>query len=185
MKLRSGRIGTGGILFPAPACVLSFFLVSLFLLPGCSSYRLGKAGVDVPFRNLHIAPVVVNIPVPELQNELERALRSTVIESGVVDLQRDVKRADAILEVCIESEKKETVAALAGDTGVADVMSREWQISFSLTDRTGRILISDSALPTRSLVFRDGGFAESYRQNIPAMADQLANDILDSILATC
>ena len=184
MKFRSGRIGTGGIQFPAPACVLSFFFMSLFLLPGCSSYRLGKAGVDVPFRTLHIAPVVLNVPLPELQNELERALRSTIIESGVVDLQRDAQRADAVLEVHIESEKRETVAALAGDTGIADVMSREWQVRFTLTDRTGRILISDSALPTRSLVFRDGGFAESYRQKIPAMADQLANDILDSIFAT-
>ena len=184
MKLRSGPIGTGGIRPLASGCVLSLFFVAFCFFPGCTSYRLGKSGEQVPFRTLHIAPVVVNVPVPDLQNELERALRSIVIESGFVVFQPNLQLADATLEIHIESEKRETVAALGGDTGIADVMSREWQVRFTLTDRTGRMLISDFTLPTRSLVFREGGFAESYRQRIPAMADQLANDILDTIWAT-
>ena len=182
MKLRSGCIGTHG--GHPPILLLPALVLLLCVGPGCASYHLGKAGRDVPFRTLHIAPVVVNIPVPDLQTELERSLRTSVIQSGVAEFQRDNQRADAILEVHIESEKRETVAALAGDTGVADVMSREWQVRYTLTDRTGRILIADTALPTLSLVFREGGFAESYRQRIPAMADQLANDILETVWAT-
>ena len=94
---------------------------------------------------------------------------ATVPDSAASDstMAADPAAADTTAAAEEEAVPADTVAAPADSTPE----SAEQPASPGLISEAARF-------------FREGGFAESYRQRIPAMADQLANDILETVWAT-
>lgn len=151
------------------------------LLNSCNHYQMGRPGVDAtaaPVR-VWIAPVIMDAVVADVLVPLQRELREEVIRNPSMQLVNSPKRADAHLHVVVEQLRRETLARRSDDTGLADVMQLELVLRYELRAAEGQVT-REGVVNAGGPIFRDAGFAESARQRLPAILNELARDILQA-----
>ncbi|MEQ9825550.1 MAG: hypothetical protein ABQ298_14285 [Puniceicoccaceae bacterium] len=149
------------------------------LLNACSHYQMGRPGVDAtsaPVR-VWIAPVIMDAVVADVMVPLQRELREQVIRNPSMQLVNSPGLADARLHVIVDQLLRETLARRSDDTGLADVMRLELVLRYELEDAEGQVT-REGVVDAGGPIFREAGFAESARQRLPAILNELARDIL-------
>ena len=148
----------------------------------CSHYQLGTGG-QVKFSRLYIAPVTTDALIPQAQALVTSQLREAFLKDGRVGLAESLDDADATLTVTLTGYQRDVTVAQAQDTGLARRFDVTLRAKVTLTDlRTKNALFENRVLSARLGVFTDSGQQQSEYQNLPLLAEKLAQEALHASL---
>ncbi len=149
-------------------------LAALVSLTGCGHYRLGT-GSRPTFASIYIAPVQNKADAPQATAVVSARLREAFLRDGRVALTAAPEEADALLVVTLTRYGRETLTALAADTGRARKLNLALEATATLTDRrTGRTLFERRPLHADRQIFTDSGQLQAEYDAVPLLAEQLA-----------
>lgn len=154
----------------------------LLLLAGCAHYQLGT-GTKLSFSTLYVAPVRNASGLPQAQAIVSTQVRQAFINDGRVALAASPAAADATLEVDLISYSRQAAVSLRTDTGLARTFNVTLNARCTLRDnRTGRVLFANRPLSVTKEVFTDSGQLQAEYQNVPLLAQTLAQDVMHAVL---
>ncbi len=149
---------------------------------GCAHYRLGT-GTKIPFSSLYVAPVQNHAGLPQAAAIVSAQLRETFLRDGRLTLAASPEEADAVLTVTLASYGRETLTALARDTGLARKLGLTLEATATLTDQhTGHVLFERRPLHAVRQAFTDSGQLEAEADTVPLLAQQLAQAAARTVL---
>ncbi|MEI6862249.1 MAG: LPS assembly lipoprotein LptE [Verrucomicrobiota bacterium] len=154
----------------------------VFAAGGCAHYHLGT-GTAPAFTSLYLAPVQNRAGVSQATAIISTQLREAFLRDGRIALATSPAQADAVLTVTLISYGRETLTALARDTGLARKLGLTLEATASLTEqRTGRVLFAQRPLHAVRQAFTDSGQLESESDAMPLLAEQLGQAAAHSVL---
>jgi hypothetical protein len=175
-------------IFPPRLRLLLLLAALPALTSSCSHYRLGVENRQA-FSTLHVAVVESDALVPQARAIVTTQLREAFIKDGRVALVNSPEEADATLTVRLADYRRDVTVVRPDDTGLARRFDVTLRTRVTLTDnRTRTAVFADRELLARRGVFSDsrrpddGGLIQSEYQNIPLLAEVLANDIVRAVL---
>jgi len=130
-------------------------------------------------KRVYVEPVIMEVAIPEFQVIFSRELRNAIIATGSYKVSDNRSVADAVLQVSITEQTRDSLARVSGDTGLSDVLSVEIYANYALEGTGGNTLSEGDSL-VRGQILRNNGFAESFRQTTPSLAKSLAEDVVQS-----
>lgn len=158
------------------------------LTSACSHYQLGT-GSRQTFSTLHVAVVETDALVPQARAIVTTQLREAFIKDGRVALVNSPQQADATLSVRLVDYRRDVTVVRPDDTGLARRFDVTLDAMVTLSDnRSQTAPISDRLISAKRGVFSDstrpddGGLIQSEYQNIPLLAEALANDVVRAVL---
>jgi len=158
-----------------------FHLLALAtLLSGCGAYHIGDPA-KLPFSTVHIAPPLNASNAPQASALVGTSLSRRLERSGRVALA-PAATADAQVEVTLLRLEREATIARSEDTG----LSRRWRVvlhaEITLTDRrTNRPYFTKRTVSAFDEVYSDSGLVTAEYQNMPLLADRLAEALAHEI----
>lgn len=155
-------------------------MVTLGLLSGCASYKLGMP-VETPFKTLHVATVETEALVPQAAALLTRDLREAFIRDGRLTLVNETD-AGAILAVTLVLYERDLSATASQDTARARSFDLELTALATLTGPNGQTYFKDRRFIVEELAFTDAGLLQSEYGAMPVLTRDLANKIRDAVL---
>jgi hypothetical protein len=151
---------------------------------GCAHYHLGT-GASPAFASLYLAPVQNHAGVPQATAIVSAQLREAFLRDGRIALAASPELADAILTVTLASYGRETLTALARDTGLARKLGLTLEATATLTDqRTGQVMFERRPLHAVRQAFTDSGQLQAEADAVPLLAEQLAQAATRAVLDT-
>lgn len=179
---QSKAIGRARLLVALSLATAPVFLVS------CSHYQLGIENRRT-FTTLHVAVVESDALIPQARAAITTQLREAFVKDGRVALVNTPQSADALLTVRLVDYRRDVTVVRPGDTGLARRFDVTLRAVATLTDtRTQTAIFADRELDVKRGVFSDstrpddGGLIQSEYQNIPLLAEVLANDLVRATL---
>ena len=165
------------------AALLPTLLLALGLT-ACAGYRLGT-GTEPKFSRLFIAPVGIDVLVPQARATVTTALREAFLKDGRVALAVSPEEADVVLTLHINGYGRDTTVVRADDTGLARRFDVSLRARATLSDRrSGKDIFTDRVLNAKRGVFTDSGQLQSEYQNLPLLSAELAKQALQAALDT-
>jgi len=161
----------------------AFLLVALVagLGAGCAGYQLGDAA-KLPFARIHVAPPMNTSPAPQAAALVGSSLTRALDRSGRVAIAPE-SGADAVLKVTLTDYRREIAAERSDDTRLA----RKWRVILTaectLTNRhDGQAWFRRRVVSAFDEVYVDSGLVPAEYQNMPVLADRLAQEIAREVL---
>jgi len=150
-------------------------------LAGCSRYQLGDPAT-LPFATIHVAPPVNTSLAPQSAAVVGANLVRALDRSGRVTIA-PAASADALLGVTITDYRREIAADRSDDTSLA----RKWRVVLTaectLTNRRdGKTWFTRRIVRAFDEVYVDSGLVPAEYQNMPVLADRLAQEIAREVL---
>lgn len=155
-------------------------LVALWFV-GCTGYQLGDPAT-LPFATIHVAPPVNASLAPQSAPLLGASLTRALERSGRVQVAaHDV--ADAQLSIVITDYRREVAAERSEDTSLA----RKWRVILTaectLTNRRdARDWFTRRVVNAFDEVYVDSGLVGAEYENMPVLAERLAQEISREVL---
>jgi hypothetical protein len=148
---------------------------------GCAGYRLGDPAT-LPFATIHVAPPVNASLAPQAAALVGASLTREQDRSGRVSIAAE-GTADALLTLTLVDYRGDVTAERAEDTSLA----RKWRVTLTaectLTQRVdGRIWFSRRPVQAFDEVYVDSGLVPAEQQNMPVLAQRLAQEIAREVL---
>lgn len=163
---------------------LFLVLLSLVLFSGCAHYRLGT-GATLSFHTLYVAPVVNQSNMPQSVAIISTQLREAFLRDSRIVLVNTPEEADATLTVRLLKYSSAGKTGLRNDTGLARNFDVSVEAEASLRDnRDNHFLFQNRKTTATREVFADSGQLQAEYNNIPLLAETLANNIRSATLDT-
>lgn len=164
-----------------PLTAVAVLFVVLGAGVGCAHYRLGTGG-QLAIETLYLPPVANTAAVPQATALVTREVRLALIRDGRVRLVESPDEADAVLQLTLEDYAREMTTTLASDTGRARKFDVTLRTRCVMTHQeTGEVLLDRTIDSTRQIFTDDGQLAAEY-QNLPQIAQLLANRVAHAVL---
>jgi hypothetical protein len=150
-------------------------------LAGCAGYQLGDPAT-LPFATIHVAPPVNASLAPQAAPLVGTTLVRSFDRSGRVRIAaRD--DAEAVLEVTLTEYRREVAADRSDDTSLA----RKWRVELTAectlaNPRSGQTWFTRRMISAFDEVYVDSGLVPAEYQNMPVLADRLAQEIAREVL---
>jgi hypothetical protein len=160
-------------------------LTGLFFgLAGCSNYHLGT-GAQPKFSRLYIAPVASETLIPQAQAIVATQVREAFLKDGRVTLADSPGNADAVLKITLSSYHRNASVALTTDTALARRFDVTLAAKATLTlSAQAEPAFKDRPLVAERGVFTDSGQQQAEYQNVPLLAEILADQAVHAVLDT-
>jgi hypothetical protein len=160
-------------------------LLSVFLcLSGCAGYQLGT-GTSTKFTTLFIAPVTTEALIPQARELVTTQVREAFLKDGRVRLVDSPAEADAVLQIALTGYDRAVAVSRQDDTGLARRFDVSLRAHATLTnERTKEVFFTRRPLVAKRGVFTDSGLVPSEYQALPLLAEQLASEVVHSVLDT-
>lgn len=144
-------------------------------LSGCAGYRIG------PVKPAYLAHVET-IAVPAFQNQTFLPHISALVTNTVIrQIQQDgtyrivtEENADAVLKATILSVSRSPVRSVRGNVLATTEFNLGLTISYSLVDRTGKVLIGPATITGATSFFVSADVTTEERQALPLAAEDVA-----------
>lgn len=150
-------------------------------LGGCAGYRLGSM-LPPGIRTLHIPTVDNQTGEPLVETEVTRALMSRIQTDGTLRIDRDAS-ADAVLHVVLREYLMEGIAFERGPSARPNEVRITLVADLSFMDaRTGEILSRHTGARGSATTEFAGNASATKRNALPAVAEDLARDIVRRIV---
>jgi len=160
---------------------LGLFAVAL-ALGGCAQYHLGTAA-RTSFTTLYVAPVANQSHLPQAQAIVSTQLREAFLHDGRVTLVNSPEAADATLTVVIRDYHRDIRAVREDDTGLARKFSLVLGTECTLRDnRSGHDLFTRRPVSVARDAFTDGGQLQAEYQDLPLLAEAMAQKVAHTVL---
>lgn len=153
-------------------------LLSIFLLTGCASYRLGLPGGE-GVKSIYLEPVINDSDTPQIRALLTEQLRRQFGQSAQWRLA-DREDAEYQLQVRITRSSQRVGATREDDTGRGLSFSTRLIASGELTlpDGTSRKL---TELESDGVIFATPGQPEVAYQSLPSLSQKLAEQVYRAV----
>ncbi len=156
-------------------------IAGVLMLAGCSGYKLGDPAT-LPFASIHVDPPVNTSLAPQAAALVGSSVARALDRSGRVSVMPEAD-ADALLAVTLTSYRHEVAADRSNDTRLA----RKWRVTLTaectLTSRRdGKAWFTRRAVSAFDEVYVDSGLNPAEYQNMPVLADRLAQEIVREVL---
>lgn len=164
----------------ATAAFVSFALAAL-LGAGCAGYQLGDPAT-LPFASIHVATPVNTSLAPQAAALVGSSLTRELDRSGRVRIA-PASSAEAVLAVTLTDYRRELAAERSSDTRLA----RKWRVTLTaectLTGQgDGQAWFTRRVVSAFDEVYVDSGLVPAEYQNMPVLADRLAQEIAREVL---
>jgi outer membrane lipopolysaccharide assembly protein LptE/RlpB len=162
--------------------VLGLLCGAALLLAGCSHYQLGTTG-KLAFTTLYVEPVANKAHIPQAQAILSTRIRDAFANDSRVTLVNSPEAADATLQVVIKDYHRDISSLLEADPGRARKFTLTLGVDCTLRqNRTGQVLFADRRVSAQRDAFTDGGQLQAEYQDVPLLAQSLADKIAHAVL---
>lgn len=162
--------------------VLGLICGAALLLAGCSHYQLGTTG-KLAFTTLYVEPVANKTHLPQSQAILSTQIRDAFAKDGRVTLVNSPEAADATLEVVIKDYHRDVASLLESDPGRARKFTLTLGVDCTLRqNRTGQMLFANRRVTAQRDALTDGGQLQAEYQDVPLLAQSLADRIAHAVL---
>jgi hypothetical protein len=162
--------------------VLGLICGAVALFAGCAHYQLGTAG-KLAFTTLYVEPVVNRTHLPQSQAILSTQIREAFARDARVTLVNSPEAADATLQVVIKDYHRDVASLLESDPGRARKFTLTLGVDCTLKqNRTGQVLFADRRVTAQRDAFTDGGQLQAEYQDVPLLAQSLADKITHAVL---
>jgi hypothetical protein len=160
---------------------LAVTLLVALVFAGCAGYQLGDPAT-VPFASIHVAPPVNTSLAPQAGALVGASLARELDRSGRVSIAAE-EAADALLKLTLVDYRREVSAERSDDTSLA----RKWRVTLTaectLTRRSdGHAWFTRRAVSAFDEVYVDSGLVPTEYQNMPVLAERLAQEIAREVL---
>lgn len=153
-------------------------------LASCAHYRLDTDG-SAKFTRLHVAVVRSDILLPQAQAIVTTQVREAFLKDGRVKLVNSPEEAEATLTLTLEDYRREVAVVRPDDTGLARRFEIALEARADLRDnRSLQMIFAGRPLVVRRGVFADGGQIQAEYQNLPLLAEKLAEESVRAVLDT-
>lgn len=167
--------------------LLSFAILSLLFLSGCSHYEWSRPAP--PFKTIFVQAATNDSSAPQAQASLSAQIRQALIRDGRLRLVSKPAEAEAILQVNLTHYRRNTSVRSSRDSELALGFDLVLEARIALFDQTtSKYLIKARELSASTSTFAsdpitgEDNFSLSEYQAIPRLTEDLANSIADEIL---
>lgn len=165
-----------------PKTTAAFVGLLLFLLPGCTGYRLGS--MLPPDINTVFIPTIVNdTREPNVEGDITQALVEEIQKDGSLRIVNDETIADSILNVRLIDYRLQPIDYDSLQETRANEYRLHLEAKVSLIRRATNEVIGEfpSVRGDTDFLF-NGDLTTTKRNNLPRAADDLAHDIIERIV---
>lgn len=160
---------------------VSFCIIALGALVGCSNYRLGTATAPT-FSALYVEPVTSQTLLPQSRAIISTQVREAFAKDGRIRIVNSPEAADAILHVKLRDYRRDIASVQENDTGLARKFTLSLEVACTLQRKNSDMLFTDRILQVQRDAFTDGGQLQSEYQTVPLLAEALAKKIVHAVL---
>ena len=153
--------------------------IALVIITGCSHYKLGDVS-SLPFRTIYVAPAKNSSFAPQAQAILTQQVSDALLRSGLK--LAGPNQADVTLNLEITHYERRVSATQADDTALAESFTLVMDATSTLSHNSlDKLYYSNRPHSASQQTYINDGFQASEYQATPALTQQLADDIANSV----